>query len=373
MKVADFSGNVGNIRKQIIAVVILAVAVTAVADAIAGTKEWDGFASGNDFYWTTNNNWKGIGGAGPNDNLVFGDEVCNLITGCFTTLKNTTTTNDFPINTSFKSLTLSGTRYTVRGNQIFLQNGLSFGKSLLVGDAVRPETTWKTNIVLGNSQLWRGRLGNLIVNGVVNLDGHQLQIDLTDSLTMNGAINGFGAIDNIGDGLLIINGNVMNSAVTRLDNGTVEVNGSLGAVDLRAGTLRGSGLVNEVRGKFATNAVISPGKGANTTALLRTIGDVELNGNVTLEIDLNGSEIGTDYDQLSVTNGDIRLAGADLDVHLGFVPVTGEQFVVVSNIFGGQIIGQFDQENLLVEDGLLFQITYNPDRVVLTCLGPAIP
>ncbi|MBP7474193.1 MAG: hypothetical protein KBF83_02290 [Pyrinomonadaceae bacterium] len=363
----------GRVSGQFIAVLFIAITIIGVVNAVAGTKEWDGFADGFDGNWTTNNNWKGIGGAGPNDDLIFADKVCNLITGCFWTLKNTTTTNNFPINTSFKSLTLSGTRYRIRGNQIFLQNGLTFGKGQVGGNEPTPETTWNPNIILGDSQLWDGGLGDLIVNGIINLNGHVLEVAPLDKLILNGDIGGSGLIEKDKSGLLTINGNAANFGRTTVKRGVLEVNGSLGRVEIESGTLQGVGFVKDVFSRFATDSIISPGSGGNTSAILRASGEVELSRNTTLEIDLNGPGAGTDYDQLRVTGADISLAGTDLDVRLGFTPATGQQFVIVSQVAAGGVIGTFEQEGAFVEDGLLFQISYNANSVVLTCLGPAIP
>jgi hypothetical protein len=363
----------GMVSGQFIAELFLAITIIGVVNAVAGTKEWDGFADGFDANWTTNNNWKGIGGAGPNDDLIFADKVCNFITGCFRTLKNTTTTNDFPINTSFKSLTLSGTRYQIRGNQIFLQNGLTFGKGQVGGNEPTPETTWNPNIILGNSQLWNGQLGDLIVNGIINLNGHRLEVAPLDKLILNGDISGSGLIEKENIGPLTINGNAANFGRTVLKQGTLEVNGSLGRVEMFEGTLQGVGFVKDIFSRFASDAIISPGSGGNTSAILRASGEVELSRNTTLEIDINGPVAGTDYDQLRVTGADIGLVGTDLDVRLGFTPATGQQFVIVSQVAAGGVIGTFEQEGAFVEDGLLFQISYNANSVVLTCLGPAIP
>src|SRR6476646_7381705 len=67
----------------------------------AGTFTWTGNENSNAF-WKSNNNWNGIGGAGPNDDLIFPASAIQK-----------TNTNDFTLNTNFNSLTFTGRDYVI--------------------------------------------------------------------------------------------------------------------------------------------------------------------------------------------------------------------------------------------------------------------
>src|SRR6476661_7105654 len=85
-------------QARIRATAILHAVVLSFADddfLDAATKEWSG-SDLNDSNWTSNNNWAGIGGAAPNDDLVFSND---------SHVQRLTNINDFPLNTNFNSLT----------------------------------------------------------------------------------------------------------------------------------------------------------------------------------------------------------------------------------------------------------------------------
>ncbi|MDQ7013378.1 MAG: GC-type dockerin domain-anchored protein [Planctomycetota bacterium] len=117
------------------------------------------------------------------------------------------------------------------------------------------------------------------------------------------------------------------------------------------GTMSGSG---SVTGNVLNQGAVAPGNGAGVLAVsgsfTQTLG--------ALNIELGGSGLGTEYDQLSAT-GTISLGGT-LNVSLinGFNPDSGE-FVIVQ---GGSVSGVFAVENLPAG----FSISYEASRVVLT-------
>lgn len=333
-------------------------------DVFAGRKEWTGFARGFDATWSNNDNWDGVGGAGPNDDLVFGDEVCGVFF-CHSVLKANTTTNDLPINTSFDSLTFSGHGYNIRGNQIFLKNGL---KSFADG------TTFIPNVILGANQTWQAD-GSLSMNGVVNLNNRSLVITGGGKLATNSILNGGGILVMAGTGTVFINGNASSIGSLQISAGTVQVSGIVGSfVGMSGGTLSGAGNVGGIL-SLAQNGggTIAPGSGGNLTGRLRSNGNVTLSPLTTLSIDLNGPAVGSQYDQLLANNGNINLAGADLDLSLGFVPTPGQQFTIVSVTGAGTVNGTFDQGVSIVKDNQLFAITYTGNSVVLTAVGQAVP
>src|ERR1041385_6547552 len=75
----------------------------------AATKTWDGSSNGN---WNTMANWAGNVVPVDGDDLVFPANAARV-----------TITNDIS-GLNLRSITISGTNYTIRGNSITLTNGI---------------------------------------------------------------------------------------------------------------------------------------------------------------------------------------------------------------------------------------------------------
>jgi|GEM_PF-3291445 len=123
------------------------------------------------------------------------------------------------------------------------------------------------------------------------------------------------------------------------------------------GTLAGSGTIN---GASVNEGAVSPGNGP---------GILNVSGNYTqtlgtLNIELGGASLGSEYDQLAVAG--TAVLGGTLNVTLinGYNPSSGE-FVIVS---GGNVSGSFATENLPAG----FSITYEATRVLLSIGDPCI-
>jgi hypothetical protein len=110
--------------------------------------------------------------------------------------------------------------------------------------------------------------------------------------------------------------------------------GPLGSFVMTGGEMYNVGTVN-----FALNqggGKVEPGDG---------IGQMTVNGNYaealagSLQIEMNGTGIGTGHDNLTV-NGLVTLSGG-LDVVLGFAPTLGQTFEILSNDSIDPIIGSF--------------------------------
>ena len=59
-------------------------------------------------------------------------------------------------------------------------------------------------------------------------------------------------------------------------------------------------------------------------------GDLILNGDDTLDIEINGVTAGSGFDQI-VVNGDVALNGASLNLIDGFNPADGDRFTLIQN------------------------------------------
>jgi len=343
--------------------------------AYASVENWTG-GDGNDSNWTSNGNWDGIGGAGPDDELHFPLSASRK-----------TNVNDFPINTNFGRLVFEGSSYSISGQQIFLgANGTTGGISSMRTTA--GGFTFGPNILLGKSQTFDNNFPfPYALSGVINLQGHTLTLTGGGTHDINGVINGTGTLvmnGTQGSGVAILQGvssgfgtSIINSGTLQvgaggaigaatINGGTLRADGTVGAAALQAGTLTGNGPVGNITASTAVAKTIAPAGPAGTVTDIMSTGAVTLSSSTTLAIDLRGLTIGSQYDSLSTTS--ITLNGANLSLAVaGFTPVVGNQFTIVS----GTVVGatKFAQANSITAAGIPFSITYNANSMVLTVLS----
>jgi len=137
-----------------------------VTDAPPVARTWDG--GGSDGNWTTGANWMG-GALDPLDSPVFPGAAAQ-----------STNTNNFPADTAFGSLTLSGSGYVISGNRIVLGGGIS--NSIPAGQS--------------NQLLLDVHFAAAATSVVTDGGG----------LTISGGISGSGVVVKTGTGALIISG-----------------------------------------------------------------------------------------------------------------------------------------------------------------------
>src|SRR5580765_49077 len=226
------------------------------------SETWTG-GDNNDSEWKSNGNWSGIGGAGANDDLVFPQSAA----------RKNTSHNNFDVNTNFNSLTFTGQDYNITGNQIFLANGINTNVPSGAGNS----PVFSPNIVLGSSQTWDSTVGFVELNGVINLNGHQLTLSGAGSHRLDGAIVGTTAgsfMFKNGSGSATFFGNSPNTSGINLDAGTLNIGAGAvfgNVVNLHAGTLIGNGTVRSINGDapgFPDDGIVAPGQGGNTTGIL---------------------------------------------------------------------------------------------------------
>jgi len=329
-------------------------------DAVQSLETWTG-GDNNNSNWTTNSNWSGAGGAGPDDDLIFPQ-----------TASRKTNVNNFAINTSFNTLTFTGRDYSITGNQIILANGMTVNVPNVGGNL----PIFGPNIILGSpsSQTWVNSNGLLTFNGVVNLNSSGLVLNLAganSSFLFNGLINGTGTINKIGPGNTTVASNSTGFGVITVFGGLLNITGAVGEVELEGGTLLGNGAVDNIDAdNSGSQGTIAPGTGGTTTAVLTSTGTVNLKSTINLQLDLNGTTGGTDYDRLTCNGGDVSLSNAQLQLTLGFTPTSGQTFTIVNTVGAGNTIsGQFAQGDSIVVGGRAYSITYNSTSVILTA-GP---
>ena len=341
--------------------------ITGIDDAPQATKTWSG-GDNNNSEWTTNSNWDGIGGAGPNDELVFPQSAARK-----------TNTNNFAVNTNFDELTFTGRSYVIGGNQILLGDNLnSFDTAVTINvpNGAGNEPVFNPNILLGTFQTWTSQNNFVDFNGVINLNSKFLRLNGAGEHHFNGQIVGASParIEKQGSGTVTFTGSSPNSGDGTVENGTwLMAGGSVwgGNILMTGGTLAGTGTVGSIEGS-APSGTIAPGLvpgGAGT--LTTNNGGVQLGSgttDATLEIDINGNLV-SQHDRLLVTGGDVTLGGAPLVINLGFSPAPGTTFTIITQSGTGNVVGQFQQGTSIVAGNQIFTITYTASNVILTALG----
>lgn len=155
-----------------------------------------------------------------------------------------------------------------------------------------------------------------------------------------------------------------------LPGGTVIVSAGTytGNLDVnKAITLKGTFTITGTLTVSAAGAVLSPGLSPG----IINSGDLSLISGSTVNIEINGTTVGTQYDQLNVT-GTVNLGNATLNVTTGFTPVAGNSFVIVNNDGSDAVTGTFSglaQGSIFSVNGITFQISYtggSGNDVVLT-------
>ncbi len=215
-------------------------------------------------------------------------------------------------------------------------------------------------------------VAGLTGNGSV-LNGSATAGSLTLSSSSNTAFDGvFGgatandkkfSLNKSGIGTLTLTGTNTFTGLTTIDAGKLLLNGSLTSdvIVASSGTFGGSGTIGGGHTLTINNGgTLAPG---NSPGIINS-GSVTFNSGSTFNVELNGTTVGTGYDQLNVT-GTVDLNGATLDAILGFTPAAGATFVIVNNDGSDPINGTFgslSQGALLTIGGKKFHIYYDFDN-----------
>ncbi len=158
-----------------------------------------------------------------------------------------------------------------------------------------------------------------------------IQIASGQTLTVNSAIGGAGALGKTGAGTIVLT--AVNSYVggSRIDAGAVFVNGSIasGVIVNNTGTLAGNGAIG---GSVLVNSggTVSPGT-ATTTGLLAITGGYTQNAGAALNINLAGQTTpGVGFDALTVTGAASLNGSINATVVNGFSPTANDSYGVLS-------------------------------------------
>jgi autotransporter-associated beta strand protein len=212
------------------------------------------------------------------------------------------------------------------------------------------------------------------VSGGVNLTSRSLVVSSAGTMNVTGAIRGRGRDGIIKEdrGTLVLSGSNSYTGTTSVLDGTLLVNGSIASTrGVNVGpsaTLGGNGTI--AGSMVIRGGTIEPG----TSPSLLRVGSVTFTPGSAFEVELEGTNPGSGYDQLSVT-GSVALGGCTLIVSRKFSSAQGRTCTIVSNDGSDPISGTFNglaEGGTFNTGGVLFRITYtggSGNDVVLTQLN----
>jgi VCBS repeat-containing protein len=235
---------------------------------------------------------------------------------------------------------------------------------------------------------------NLFVDGGVNASAHALIHNGDQSTTLDADANAFissaqladlvsGPVDfsyilsNTDDADLNTMGFqpdysylIVHAAGTQTDGNITEALNAVeagGLVEVLDGTYTDNITVDgttTLKGTFTLNGTMSVADGAtfapgNSPAIVNT-GDFSMTTGTTLEIELDGPNVGTEYDQVNVT-GTVDITDATLDVALNYLTTTNNEFIIVNNDGVDAVVGTFNglaEGDTISIDGVILTISY---------------
>jgi autotransporter-associated beta strand protein len=217
-----------------------------------------------------------------------------------------------------------------------------------------------------------------VLTGPVTLAASNVTILVggSSSLAINGIISGNGGITYVNPGTLTLNANNTYTGTNILTGGSIlVVNGSQPntPIAITLGVLQGTGTVGTVTFAGPGSGTLSP---AGNGAGILTCSNLVLRAGVNFAVNLNGTTLGTGYDQVNV-HGTVALSNANLALNLGgFTPALGDTFTILNNDGVDAISGTFSglpSGALLTNGATIFRIAYNGgdgnDVTLTTTLG----
>jgi autotransporter-associated beta strand protein len=229
-------------------------------------------------------------------------------------------------------------------------------------------------------------IGSVEGGGVVFLGGNNLTVGINgESTTYSGLMRdgghpgGFGSRDTggsltkVGAGTLTMAGSNTYTGATTIAAGTLILNGSITSeVTVNGGMLGGAGTARAVT--VNSGGTLSPGTGTSP-GILSVLGNLKLSLGSTYLVDLNGTAVGTQYDQTNVT-GTITLENATLSLRIGGPLLAGNQFTILNNDGTDAVLGHFSglaEGASFMAGNQTFTISYqgnDGNDVILTAIVP---
>ncbi|QDT78380.1 hypothetical protein Mal35_18290 [Gimesia maris] len=290
------------------------------------------FNGNNDNITIQNNeiyNWfGGIFNQGNTNVDIFGNNIHDMFAGV---------SNDFVADVRIEGNAFSN---LVEGVGVFnnISNGIpdvaahnnSFDSSTLTN----PIAHYGGDTVDASGNWWGSTDATTIANSMMSngVDGNVSKIDFTSFLN-DGA-------DTV-VGLAGFQGNFSVVNVTTLGEQT----GLTGRIQEAIDSVAYGATINILAGTYTGNVdatginiTLAPG---NSPGQVVINGDLILNGDDTLDIEINGTTAGSGFDQF-VVNGDVTLNGATLNLIDGYTPDVAESFILIENNGPNPVGGTFN-------------------------------
>jgi hypothetical protein len=328
---------------------------------------WDGAPDAGgasvDAKWRTNTNWRfDVLPVNPVSDIEFPAGAANL-----------SNFNDYSAGSTFNSILMSGSGYTLQGNAITMRNGIT--------STIPPGSSNNVNlpIALTADQTWTSTTAGSTLDasgGAIDLGGFNLVVSgdgttILGAITDPTAVGGTNGVRAEGGTVVLSADNTTDSFYAFAQDGTLQILGSAPQtiIDIGGGTLTtdAAATTGPITAIAQNGGSIAPG-GVGATGILSTQGNVVMSGQgfTSFAVDLNGATAGSGYDSLHVT-GTATLGDAFLNVHTGFGSANGNNYTILTATAG--VSGKFNGLNDLdtfTADGRTFQIHYSATSVVLT-------
>jgi hypothetical protein len=256
---------------------------------------------------------------------------------------------------NFSGSTLTGGKYTISGT-------LGFDNANIVTNAASITLTGTASAIINDLNS-----ANALANLATNTKSGSLSLMSGRMLTTPGDFSNAGKLT-VGAGSGFQSGVSPNGSYTQTA-GTTTVDGVLSAptgMNLQAGSLLGKGTIAAA---VQSSGKVTPGDATAKPGTLTISGSYSQSATGSLNISIGGLTVGTQYDQLAVSNG-VSLKGTlNLKLINSFVPVIDNTFIILT---GSAISGTFTKvTGLSINSAEHFAVTYNPTNVTVTVVsGP---
>ncbi len=264
---------------------------------------------------------------------------------------------------------LGGALFVQEGGSLILSGPVTISGGTVTGGAVQDSGAMPGSAFGAGIFLQGGGASLTCTPGIGR--AQTIEDDITDQ-TVGGGTRSRGLIKS-GAGRLTLSGVNTYGGATLVNGGRLVVNGSIASpVTVNdGGTLGGTGAI--------TNTVTVNGGGrlgsGSAPSILNT-GSLSLAAGSILTIEIDGTTVGAQYDQVNVTGG-VALGNADLNVVTAFTPSAGQMFTIIANDLSDPVAGAFSglpEGSIVAAGATRFRISYvggSGNDVTLTALhGP---
>jgi autotransporter-associated beta strand protein len=346
-------------KAKLIFCVVASLLVQAGQDrAAAATRTWSGL--GADALWSTPGNWVGSLIPAATNDLIFPSS------------SKLATVNNYL--GAAHSITFGVGGYSISGATMVLTNGVNAtnatGANVLASAVTLGANQSFTNLNVGTQLIFvtldlagrgatfRGAGTNQVANAVFD--------------TVGG-----GGITNLGAGIFLLTGSNTFSGPTALSAGTNVINGfhRRSPITWTGGTLAGTGHLGQVTASGAAARQLTPGFGG--TGIIEA-SNLVLNSSVTLAMQINGTNAGVDHDQIIVTNGDLTVGSATLNLAFlaSLSPSFGTPFTLIklpnaASAVNGTFLG-LPEGSTFTNNNVVYELSYTGgvgNDVTLTASG----